>query len=246
MGDLTDDGLWQRFAPIIVAPARMGQDIVHGCACADYQELIRRLLQIDPNIHLLLSSAAHKIREDVERRVFDVEQAELLGPRFASFCGKLVGLWGRLALVLNCIDPGPVPYIVRDCTADAARTLLFGSILPNAARVYTDMGAAGGNAEATQAIAGFILVKRLHRLIASDLTRNIRVCRGLPLDGVQKLVSPLVAGGWLTPKDEINPTAWRVNPTVHTLFAERARQQAIKRSANRSLITGSSEAMEAA
>ena len=37
----------------------------------------------------------------IEQRVFDLEQSDVLGARFASFCGKLVGTWGRLCLVLN-------------------------------------------------------------------------------------------------------------------------------------------------
>jgi Protein of unknown function (DUF3987) len=246
LGDLTDDGLWQRFITIIVAPPSRSQDIDHGCAVTDYHDLIPRLLALDPRLRLQLSSAAHAIREDVERQVFELEQSEILGPRFAGFCGKLLGLWGRLALVLNCIEPSPHPHIIGDCTADAARILLFNSVVPNAARVYIDMGAAGSNPEATQSIAGFILVKELPRLVASDLSRNVRACRKGTLEEIQKLVSPLVAGSWLTPETEFNPTAWRVNPTVHARFAARAQQEAKRRETIRGLITGSAEQVEAA
>jgi hypothetical protein len=239
MTDLTDDGLWQRFAPIIVAPARMSQEGDFSNSRRDYRYLVRYLLKLDPKTQLVLSDDARPIFEEVERRVFELEQSDVLGPRFVSFCGKLTGLWGRLALVLNLMSEWATPHIVSWDAAEAARILLFESLLPSAARIYADMGGAGGNAEATQSIAGFILVKQKHRVMASDLTRNVRVCRGLTLEEVQKRVSPLVAGGWLTPEDDFNPSAWHVNSAVHTVFAERAQQQAEQRARMRDLITGS-------
>src|SRR6185369_4132883 len=115
--------------------------------------------------------------------------------------------------------------IVSGETAAMARALLFRSIIPNAARVYTAMGGAGGDMEATQSIAGYILTKQLDRVLMSDLTRNDRVCRGRSIAEVQKLVSPLEAGGWLQPKREFNATTWKVAAQVHVYFADRARRE---------------------
>jgi len=65
------------------------------------------------------------------------------------------------------------------------------------------------------------------RLLASDLTTNIRDLRGLSLFQVRERVSSLVAGGWLDPVDR-TPTckAWRVNPAVKLKFAEQERKEA--------------------
>ena len=238
-GDLTDDGLWQRFVPILVGPGRMGCDERPTRAVTDYAAAVDGLLQLDPKMRMELSAAAQAIRLDVEKRAFELEQGEALGARFASFCGKMHGLWGRLALVLTLLDPEPgAPFIVPERAAIAARTLIFDSVLPNAARTYAATGGAGADNEATQTIAGFLLVKRVARVLASDLTRNVRVCRGLAVEEVQKLVSPLVAGGWLTPEREFNPTAWAVAPMVHEQFAARAAQEAIRRGEVRRLIVG--------
>jgi len=238
-GDLTDDGLWQRFIPILVGPGRMGCDERPTPAVAEYADAIGWLLQLDPKMRMELSAPAQTVRLDVERRAFALEQGEALGARFASFCGKMHGLWGRLALVLALLDPDPsAAFIVPERAAIAARTLIFDSVLPNAARIYAATGGAGADNEATKAIAGFLLVKGAARVLASDLTRNVRVCRGLPVEDVQKLVSPLVAGGWLTPEREFNPTAWAVSPAVHTQFASRAMQEATRRAEVRRLITG--------
>jgi len=238
-GDLTDDGLWQRFVPILVGPGRMGCDERPTRAATDYAAAVDWLLQLDPKMRMELSAAAQAIRLDVEKRAFELEQGEALGARFASFCGKMHGLWGRLALVLTLLDPEPgAPFIVPERTAIAARTLIFDSVLPNAARIYAATGGAGADNEATKTIAGFLLVKGVARVLASDLTRNVRVCRGLAVEEVQKLVSPLVAGGWLTPEREFNPTAWAVASTVHEQFTARAAQEAIRRREVRRLIVG--------
>lgn len=236
-GDLTDDGLWQRFIPVIVAPAGMGEDDVDQEAEV-YTEIIDRLLRVAPDTRLRLCDDAHNIREDVQRRVYALEQSEVLGNRFVGFCGKLVGMWGRLTLVLHLMSE-PGSEIVRGETADAARTLLFKSVLPNAARVYTAMGGAGGDVEATQSIAGYILTKRLSRLVMSDLTRNVRVCRGRATEDVRKLLSPLEAGGWLLPEKDYAPTSWLVADQVHQQFAGQAEKEATRRAAVRALITGS-------
>ena len=239
LGNLTDDGLWQRFIPIITAPASMGQDDRARPAVHNYGRMIEQLLEIDGRTRVQLSAAAHDIRRDVEQRVFNLEQSAPLGSAFTSFCGKLTGMWGRLALVLSQLDPDQAaPFVAGEQAADRARSLIFGSALPNAARIYTAMGGAGGDMEATRSIAGFVLVKEKTRLLASDLTRNVHACRGMRLDDIHKTVSPLVAGGWLVPEQEFNTTAWTVNPIVHTQFAERAKQEAARREAVRNLIVG--------
>jgi hypothetical protein len=75
-------------------------------------------------------------------------------------------------------------------------------------------------------------------VLASDLAHNVRACRGQPLDHVQRVVSPLVAGGWLTPEKDWNPVAWKVAPGVHAQFEARARSEASRRAAIRDVLTG--------
>ena len=92
-------------------------------------------------------------------------------------------------------------------------------MLPSAARVYTATGGGGNDIEATRSVASYILAKHKTRVLASDLTRNVRVCRGQTLKQVQDLVSPLVAGGWLIPEDIHFTSMWAVDPGVHAEFA---------------------------
>jgi hypothetical protein len=90
----------------------------------------------------------------------------------------------------------------------------------------------------TRAVGGYILTKHRDRVLASDLAHNVRACRGQPLEDVQKIVSPLVAGGWLMPEREFNPNCWIVHPYVHQHFATRAAQEIARRATVRALITG--------
>jgi hypothetical protein len=236
--DLTDDGLWQRFATIIVSPASRGLDERPGSAVTDYTAAINKILDVPGATRVDLCDAAHDVRADIERQVFDLELSDVLGARFASFCGKLVGLWGRLCLVLNYLDPRDTHFIVPLQTAERAATLLFQSVVPCAARVYAATGGAGADAEATRSVAGYILTKQKDRVLASDLAHNVRACRGQPLDHVQRVVSPLVAGGWLTPEKDWNPFSWIVSPAVHSEFEARARTEAKRRAAVRDVLTG--------
>ena len=234
--DLTDDGLLQRFVLMIVAPSGMGED-EEDTRASGYANVIERLLMLPPDLRLQLSDEAHVIREAVQRRAYNLEQSEVLGARFIGFCGKIIGLWGRLALVLHLIT-GEADKPVSAPTATAAQLLIFKSVLPNAARVYAAMGGAGADLEATQSIAGYILTKRLARIVMSDLTSNVRVCRHKDAETVRKLLSPLEAGGWLRPEKEWQPTAWAVAPQVHHQFAAQAEKETARRAAVRALITG--------
>ena len=243
--DLTDDGLWQRFVPMIMGPATMGTDEPsHSSAVSDYENAIKRILAIKGPITATLCNSAHEIRAEVQRKVFDLEESNVLGARFASFCGKLVGLWGRLCLVLNYLDPDNPGYIIPRRTAERATTLLFRSVIPSAARVYAATGGAGADSEATRSVAGYILTKEKDRVLASDLARSVRACRGQPLEIVQKVMSPLVAGGWLIPEKDWNPFAWKVDPGVHGYFEARRKTEDIRRAAIRNVLTGNIDGEE--
>jgi hypothetical protein len=143
--------------------------------------------------------------------------------------------------VLNYLDPAPVHFIVPQRTAERAATLLFQSVIPSAARIYAATGGAGADVEATRSVAGYILTKQKARVLASELTRDVRVCRGQPLDQTQRVLSPLVAGGWLIPEKDWNPSLWIVAPVVHEQFAAQREREKAKRSAIRDVITGTRE-----
>jgi hypothetical protein len=99
----------------------------------------------------------------------------------------------------------------------------------------------GFQAHVAALTAGYILTKQKTRVLASEVARDVRVCRAQPLDQIQRILSPLVAGGWLTPGKDWNPSAWIVAPGVHEQFAAQRERDNARRSAIRDVITGTRE-----
>lgn len=238
MRGLSDDGFWQRFVPIIMGAGEVGEDVPPGQAENDYAALVEGLTTGSGRLLVQLSDPAHAVRERVERECFEMERSEMLGGRFASFCGKLPGLWGRLCLVLSQMEG--LPFCVSERVANSARVLVMKSAFVNAGRIALAQGE--GGAEVTQAVAGYILAKKKVRLLTSDLTSNVWVCRKQSLSQIHIMLSPLVAGGWLTPEREgASNIAWQVHPVVHEHFAGRARREENRRQAVRHHILGESD-----
>lgn len=240
--DLTDDGLWQRFIPIVVRPGTTGLDEPSGEAVDAYSKLIETLTAYPGGARVHLSPEARAVRARVEAELAKIEADEPLGAPFATFCGKLPGVWGRLALTLHYVAGMGAAGDVSEATAEAARTLMLKSVLPNAFAVYAAMSRGdGADAEATRAIAGYILAKRKTRVLSSELMRDVWICRGKPLPVIQKMVQTLDGGGWLATEipNARNPKAWAVNPEVHRIFADRAAEETARRDAAHQRIAGS-------
>jgi Protein of unknown function (DUF3987) len=229
--DLTDDGLWQRFIPIITPVADLGVDESDAPTMEGYALRLQGMVDVSRGDVASFSVGANGVRVVLEEELFRLERMRPLGPKFSSFLGKLPGVFGRLCLTLAYIEPKGMGYIVRQETAEAARTLIMRCVIPHAIAVYIQMGDFGEvSVEHIQAVAGYILTKAKTRIVTSDLTSDVRVCRGKSVPEIGKIVSPLIAGGWLLPENEL-PTcrAWMVNPIVHTRYADRAESERVRR-----------------
>jgi len=236
--DLSDDGLWQRFVPVIMKPSEMGLDEAPGAEDRIYSAMVEQMAAHSGGITVQFSEAGHDIRQLVEEECFALERGELLGAKFASFCGKMPGLFGRLCLVLSQMEG--LPFSVSAKTAKAAR-MLVNNVVLHAGRIAMNMGG-DADVETVQAIAGFILAKKKDRVITGELSRDVRACRKQSVAQIQKFVSPLVAGGWLlAEKEHAGNTAWTVNPCLHDRFHDRAQQEAARRVAIREQIFGMEE-----
>src|SRR5262249_39028492 len=145
---------------------------------------------------------------------------------------------GTLALILHLAEAPRQRFAepVEENTIEKVRRLMLDFILPHGFEFYG--GADGTNGDRLRQIASWILTSGKKRLVASDLTTNIADCRGLTLREIQERVSPLVAGGWLTPDDEFNPLCrvWMVTPRVHAQLAERAKGEEARKAALAALI----------
>jgi hypothetical protein len=241
MQGLTSDGLLQRFLPVMMGESSFPQD--QPCDDNDYSELIRALIFAKP-ARLIMTDDALAVMKDLRQRLFDLEQASGgLAAGFQSFVGKLHGIVGALALILHMAhDPqGGATQPVDEHTVANVHRLIFDFILPHAHEFYC--GGESADGERLRQIASWILTSSKDRILASDLTTNVRDCRGLSLRDVHERLSPLVAAGWLEP-ESLNPLcrAWKVTPQVHSQFAERTRTEQARKAAIRAQILESANA----
>ncbi|MFO7853950.1 MAG: hypothetical protein R6V44_01765 [Paracoccaceae bacterium] len=97
------------------------------------------------------------------------------------------------------------------------------------------------------AIAGYILAHRLETVTNRDVQRGDRTMRALREADIRPLLEQLSALGWLhriDPPWPSSPPHWCVNPKVHPLFADRAREQSERRRRAHEKIAAAARAAE--
>jgi hypothetical protein len=118
--------------------------------------------------------------------------------------------------------------------------LIIDFILPHANEFYS---IGGGVHERVRRIASWILTSGITDIIPSDITSAFKAFRHLGGPGANQLMqinlllSPLVTGGWLLPKDT-TPVCryWRVAPAVGAKFAARAATERTRKEALQGLL----------
>src|SRR5262249_54398816 len=186
-----------------------------------YYALIRKLVDLPPQ-HLSMTNAARNTITELRRYLFELEKnSGGISKGFQAFIGKLAGYTGSLAIGLHLTE-FPNERFVGGTVAGNVVRLVREFLIPHAYEFY----GVGETGDQFKRLASYVLTCGKDRILASDLTTNIRDFRGLSLFEVRERASVLVAGGWLDPVDH-TPTcrAWKVNPAVTLRFAEQARKE---------------------
>lgn len=250
--DSVDDGLLQRLFPVILRPATIGNDEPSGGAAADYDRLIRRLVEMTPqrdfaigdanDVPLRFDDGAQQIRRDLELWNHELQALECLNPKLAAHIGKLDGLFARLCVTWHCIEnsntPEP-PEIVQEATARRVAEFMRRYLLGHACAFYAGTLGLSDDHDRLAAVAGYILAHKLERVTNRDIQRGDRTMRGLTKPERERVFEQLHALGWLDP--EVGPRAtdplhWVVNPECHRLFADRADKEAKGRKRARAMV----------
>ena len=148
-----DDGLLQRFIPIVLRPTVGGRDEAPGQAVADYSDLISDLRDLKPpktgvlfpaDGVLTFDDGALKIREELERKHLDLEQCRTFNRKLTSHFGKYNGIFARLCVVWHCVEHAGDDELPAVVTEDTARRVAsLPARLPAAARHSVLCGRAG-------------------------------------------------------------------------------------------------------
>jgi hypothetical protein len=230
---LTSDGLLQRFLPVMMGPSTFPIDAPSSESTEEYRRLTRQMIGAG-HATLSLTDDALPVLEDLRRQIHDLEQvASGFAAGFQGFLGKLPGLAGSLALILHLMpDPWEqrLHQVSRQTAADVRR-LVLQFILPHAYEFYRTAESVT-DGDRLQRIASWIVTAGKERFSARDLIRNVRDLRGASLKDVHLRISPLVAGGWLTPE---NPgpenRVWIVSPAVKRQFEARCHLEEARKAA---------------
>jgi len=121
MIDATDDGLIQRFFPVVLRPGELEQDDLPSDAIREYDTLIERLREIQPPTNffgvmpLTFDDEAQALRAELHIKFHGmVRTMESVNKKMASHLGKYDGMFPRLCVIWHVIEnandrqaPGP-------------------------------------------------------------------------------------------------------------------------------------------
>jgi hypothetical protein len=127
LGDLTSDGLLQRFLPVLMKPAKLGDPYYSVAGAeADYENLIKSINGL-PARSFHFADEAFEVRDDVSSYLHKLEMVDGFPSSLIGAIGKLNGYFVRICLVLHVArtrDPLIGPQQPSDLVlADAFRCL---------------------------------------------------------------------------------------------------------------------------
>lgn len=230
MGNLSADGLLQRFLPVMMRRAERPDEVDDAAVTTAYRELVGYLLAVKP-CQLLMDDAALEAAKAFQGFTYDMEMVDGLGESFCSFLGKLNGVHGSLMLLLHMLrDPKEGPYtpVGRQVAEDAAK-ILRDFAIPHALALYRQ-SADGADWDYLRSLASYVLTSSKDRFTVSDFTSGVHSLRGMGVWEVGQKVSPLVAGGWLEEEESRGVVkAWTVVGGLRELLAERRQEEATRK-----------------
>ena len=134
---------------------------------------------------------------------------------------------------------GTPGLVIEEPTARRVARFMHEFLLPHAFAFYAGILGLSDDHERLTAVSGYILAHKLDRVTNRDIQRGDRTMRGLTRFETEKVFEQLDAFGWVSRvpgRRPTDPPHWIVNPDVHRLFAERAKQEVAKRAGDRTVI----------
>ena len=254
VGDATDDGLIQRFLPIILQPAGIGRDEESTDVSYEYDDIIERLHNLQApdsvigKLPLQFDEGARAIREKLEAKHHKlVSSTEGFNKKLAAHIGKFDGIFPRLCIIFHCLEyvshpdfdaAEPLPITVTQATAARVEAFLSGYIMKHSLAFYAGVIGLSDDHDDLIDVAGYILAKGKTKVTIRDIRMGIRSMRKIDRDAGVKLFQRLEALSWVDPVNmRADAPSWNVNPAVHELFAAKADQERDRRAEMRSVIS---------
>lgn len=240
-GQVTDDGLIQRFMVVFVRKGGRSLDRApNEDAKVAYEHMVRRLVSWDiggPEAHVIcqLDPEAQPLRHLINTRVDQVRKMPWVGPPFQAHLAKWEGLFPRLTLLWHILEHADdlyhLPRTIGVDTAERVATFMLEYLLPHAAQFYAQFLTVSADESHAQWIAGHILTHEPKEITTRDIGRVYRPLRGNIRDTQQAMLH-LTDLAWVQPANETRPGGarrWKVNPLVYKLFSQRAQLERQRR-----------------
>jgi hypothetical protein len=241
--------------------ATVGRDEPMPPTNSCYSNLISGLHRLSPasfegDGYLEFDDGAQIIRRELEARHLELQSLETINCKLASHLGKYDGLFARLCAIWHCIEAveasggdtsglalfyNKASAVVSKDTAQRVACFLHDFLFPHALAFYTGVLGLSDDHDRLTAIAGHILTHKLEKITNRDVQRGTRDMRSLQEHQTRSYFEQLSALGWLDRIEPPRPSSsphWRVNPTVHEKFSDRATREAQRREAVRTTISG--------
>lgn len=238
MGKITDDGLAQRF--IVFFGRKAGEEADRRPeyeALSAYRRTIAHLTKMAPDprckvVHL--SPEAQEYRELVTKVAEKVMVLPDTSDAFKGHLSKWKGIFARLVLTYHIIEAAargldqPGEYVSGETGGRVAK-LMLDFLLPHATRFYVEVLGERKHLMHTRWIACYILSRKLEKIRAREIYRAYHEFRtesaGIDHEGIARAMMGLQVAGWAEATDKGKrdwPSKWKINPEVHSIFAERA------------------------
>lgn len=242
MASATDDGLIQRFLPVVLPKGRLGVDEEMPDVAQEYEDLVRGLRQLKGpsnvfgSLPIVFDEDARAIREDMERKHFDmVISLEQISAKFASHIGKFDGMFIRLCLIWHCIEnvnAEVLPKAITGATAQRVADFLHGFILDQSKAFYHGVVGVSDDQDVIEDVAGYILAHGCKTVTPSTFQRGSSRMKKQVRENMEPILQQLEAMGWLeevaTRGDKFTA---KVRPRVHEMFARKAEEERERRAA---------------
>ena len=250
MGDATDDGLIQRFLPVVLRPAKLGKDEESSSVGADFDAFLECLHELrSPDsvlgpLSLQFDDGARKIREGLEAKHHEmVQRIEGYNKKLSSHIQKFDGLFPRLCIIWHCAQhvaanpASPLPVTISAATAAKVEKFLHDYIMKHSLAFYLGVIGLADDHDQLCDVGGYILAHKLETVTMRTLQRGSRQMRKITREEGGKIFEQMEAFGWLEQVSKRSDApSWAVNPDVHVLFADRGKVEKAKRSEIRSEI----------
>ncbi len=243
--NMSDDGLLQRFITIEV-PSQIiyGDDerLPDATFTKNWDDCIEMIWGwgCDGKGGMVeMDDEAQAIRNEFSKWITRVAGSEGLPDMMRGHVAKWEAIFPRLMLcyhAFGCAQSGKYVTNMKISARTAERAMNFMKcyLMPNAMRFF-GATVSGGDQTYTLAklIAGMVLGNNMLRVTNRDLQRAFKKWRDAPEWQKVSAIRLLKESGWLSGDDERRSSSaesgWLVNPSVHTMFGERALVERAKR-----------------